>query len=71
DVPEFSNKYSAERVAGYMSSCSRLGDGHWTEILEACSFKNQDPCSEDKFADISLLDQQCGNLFAFCSPLKG
>jgi hypothetical protein len=70
-VPEFSDKYAAERAAGYMSSCSRLGDGHWTEILEAYGVKNQDRCSEDKFADISLLDQQRSNLFAFSSALKG
>jgi len=59
------------QLAGYMTNCLRLGDGHWTEILEACGVENQDPCSEDKFADISPLDQQYGNLFASSSPLKG
>lgn len=40
DAPEFSDKYSAERVAGYISSCSRLDDHRWKEILGACGVKN-------------------------------
>jgi hypothetical protein len=54
-----------------MGSCSRLGDHHWKEILDACGVGNQGPHSEDEFADLSLLDQQRDNLFAFSSPLKG
>jgi hypothetical protein len=71
DAPEFSDKHSAERVAGYMSSCSKLGDGHWKEILDACSVENQNSHSENEFADLSLLDKQRDDLFAFSSPLKG
>jgi hypothetical protein len=71
DAPEFSDKHSAERVAGYMGSCSKIDDGHWKEILEACGVENPDPRSEDEIADLSLLDKQRHDLFAFSSPLKG
>ena len=73
DAPEFSDKYSAERVSGYMGSCSKIDDGHWKEILEACGVKNQDPRrSEDEIADLSLDKHwQRYDLFAFSSPLKG
>jgi hypothetical protein len=70
DTPEFSGKHSAERVAGYMGSCSKIDDGHWKEILEACGVENQDLHSDDELADLSLLDKQRGDLFAFSSPLK-
>ena len=72
-MPEFSDKHSAERVSGYMGSCSKLGDSHWKEILEACGVEDKDSHTEDasEFADLSLLDKQRGDLFAFSSPLKG
>ncbi|KAI0282947.1 hypothetical protein BC826DRAFT_973969 [Russula brevipes] len=40
DVPEISDKYTVERVAGYMGSCSRLSDNHWNKILKACGVEN-------------------------------
>jgi hypothetical protein len=73
DLNEFSDKYHAERVSGYIASCTRLNDHHWREILDACGLPVLEPSTnflEDEAADLSLLDQRHGMLFEFSSPIK-
>jgi hypothetical protein len=70
-VSEFSSAYCAEKVSGYMASCSKLDDRVWLEILGACDETISEPqVASDELADLSLLDQQRGMLFDFSSPIK-
>ena len=70
-VSEFSSVYCAEQVSGYMASCSKLDDHVWLEILGVCNETISEPqVASNELADLSLLDQQCGMLFDFSSPIK-
>jgi hypothetical protein len=68
---DFSIGNDGSKVNGYMSNMTKLQQCHWDNVLKLCGATvTTMPAQNDNDPDISILEQNRGNIFMPSSPEK-
>jgi hypothetical protein len=68
---DFSIGNDGSKVNEYMSNMTKLQQRHWDNVLELCGATAATaPAQNDDDPDISILEQNRGNIFMPSSPEK-